>query len=255
MIINPWSLFSLILLFLFLEGHAFAQEKDKVELRFVTIPIPAYVQNNEKGQFLNLTRDLLKDSDFTPVFEVLPPKRARLTFKNGHWDGFFPHLPVDKLNTLVSEPFYYKKDFIFSMKAIDRVPQKGRICLTNGYPYDFDKIPKGLTQVNAHSDEACLKMMTLGRVDYFLCELQTGLISTRSLGLKNFHIYQKAISALPVSFTFQNNEKGRKALEQINSALGEMRSNGKLKTYFNSYLEESERTLGSRILPTEPLKD
>lgn len=204
-------------------------------LELGTFKIPRYVRSQSQGEFLDLVKRIGEEEDINIKVRVMPPKRVISFFKGGTFDGYFPAL--DMLNPMEvhkSSVFYYKKDFLFSLKGktIKSLKNK-KLCLTEGYPYDPKLISRNdITFYYASSDESCLEMVIRSRVDGFVCEGLTGVAAINKLKLKNIQAHEKAISSMPVYFAFKKNEKGKQMAKKFTRIIERMRKNGDLSKLF-----------------------
>lgn len=248
MIINLLSLFNLLFLISFPSfGKA---SKSAPVIKIGSYKIPKYVRNKNEGTFVELVSKVAKRANLKIQVEVFPPKRTVHNFAQGKLQGYFPALdvlnpgPVNK-----STPFYYKKDYLFSLKGTSR--KKKRLCLTTGYPYDLKSLGKRFDLVYSSSDETCFKMLKKDRADFFLCELHTGLKAARNLELKNFEVDPNFISSMPVYVAFSGDKKGKKFAELFSAEISKMRESGELSKMFQDLREESQKSVGFDFDPTK----
>lgn len=249
MIISPLNLFRL-LLFLLIAQSAFAQK-----IKLVSYKIPDYVLSKDQGTFITLAKDILKESKYSYDIELFPPKRAVLNFELGKVDGYFPSLDVlNKGAVQKTEPFYYKRDYLFSLREMPkdllRSNKKLKICVTNGYPYDIKKLKVKYELLKSASDEVCFEILKKKRADYFLCELHTGITAAQNTGVRNYFIHPEPISILSAYFAFQNNPRGKELATSFSEVIKKMKKDGRLSKYFSSSVERIKKVVNFGYDPT-----
>lgn len=251
MIINLLSLFNL----LFFASSLCVGE----EIKIGSYKIPKYVQSEKRGTFVELVKKIGKRAGLKIKVEVYPPKRTIHTFSQGKISGYFPALDViNPIKVSKSAPYYYKKDYLFSLESED--PEKehskdqkrtNRLCLTTGYPYDLKALKGRFELVYSASDETCFKMLRKGRADFFLCELHTGLRAARNLEIKKFKVDPNFISSMPVYFAFSHGPKGARLAKVFSSEIKKMRESGELSKMFEDLREQSQKSVGFDFDPTK----
>lgn len=241
---------SLILIF---SLNAYAK-KEVIQLG--TFLIPKFVESNKEGEFIELTKLILENSQFEIQISVYPPKRTIELFNKGELDGYFPSL--DTLHSkndqrLKSDFFYIKKDYLFAKnKKLIQDFKSHTICITQGYPYVQDFIEKNLLEINSStSDESCLLMIDKNRVDLFLGEALSGLYAIQKTHLKNIYISKKPVSEQEVYFSFQNNKKGLSLQALFNHKIKLLKSNGELASLFSEVILLAKKELNIEINPIE----
>ncbi len=243
MIINLLSLFSLLFL-----SWVSASEV----LTLGTYKIPNYVKTAKEGIFIDLVQRVAKRADVKVKIEIYPPKRTVHNFFHGKLDGYFPALDVlNEKGVNKSVPFYYKKDFLFSL---GKVPKKSegnqRVCLTRGYPYNLEIIKDQFEIIQSSSDESCFKILEKKRAEAFLCELHTGIRAAENLGIDYFKVKPKVVSSLPVYFAFQANQRGLKFSRLFTAEIRKMRKSGELSKIFSSSTEKIKNYVNFGYDPT-----
>ena len=227
----------------------------------MTFKIPDYVINENQGTFVELAKDVAKELSLSLKIEVYPPKRTVLNFELEKAVGYFPALDVfNNRNVIKTEPFYFKRDYLFSLKKTSKdllVPKKDKkklkICITSGYPYDLKGLKVDYELLETTSDERCFDILKKGRSDYFLCELHTGIKAAISSDLENFYIHPKAISSLDAYFAFQDSKEGRKYAKSFSKIIKKMREDGRLSGYFKSSIESVKKYVNFGYDPTKNL--
>ncbi len=198
-------------------------------------PIPLMVENQNKGVFIELTREIAQRSGLDVTIKVYPTKRTVMNFNKNIIDGFFPALDV-MINKKVSksEEMYFKEDFVFfkkgspSISTIEGLRGK-KVGITLGYPY-ARKITenKEFKIETAPSDVANLKKLAAGRIDAFIVEKQSGLKALKQSGMSNIITYDqnKPISRQKVYYVFQADAKGKDFAAKFSKALSSMKKDG-----------------------------
>ena len=213
-------------------------------IKIGTFLIPQYVQNESKGEFIELALTIAKKHNIPINIEVLPAKRTISHFEQKLLLGYFPALKaLNNIPTYDTIPFYYKKDFLFHLTGNDiDLERENKICLTSGYPYSKDILVKDhLEFVYANSDEACLEMLHLKRVDGFICEAMTGIIAIEKNKNYKISVSPGAISNKAAYFSFQRNEMGKKLSQIYSSEIRALRNSGKLKRTFSNQARKIQK--------------
>jgi polar amino acid transport system substrate-binding protein len=223
------------------------------DFKIFTFEIPQYVRSETEGEFIELTKLLFKHhSDLK--FNVYPPARAYMAFDKSKNAILFPYLESTmKKKVLKTHAFYYKKDYLFYISQKPKKLNNSHLCITMGYPYDMNYIKRMKFKVTkAISDEACLKMLTKARVDYFLGEVLSGARAIINTQVKNIKFYKKPISSTPVYFAISDTLEGQSLLRNFNKELSNLRSSGKLKEIFNEAKQNLKNVLNIEYDPTNP---
>jgi ABC-type amino acid transport substrate-binding protein len=255
MIISPLSPFKVIFyLSLLFSTASFSQE-----VKMLSFKIPEYVTSSTEGTFIRLTKDISQKIRRSINIELYPPKRTVLNFNLQKADGYFPALDVlNKGKVLKSEPFYYKRDYLFSLKKIEqgilkksKEAKKLKICITRGYPYNLEKVEVPYELLETTSDERCFEVLKKKRADYFLGELHTGIKAANNSSLEKYHIYPEAISSLPVYYAFQDNERGLELRNKFSKEIQKMKADGQLSKYFKSSMDRINKVVPFGYDPTK----
>tara|TARA_R110002072_G_scaffold534_7_gene4119 strand:+ start:26021 stop:26743 length:723 start_codon:yes stop_codon:yes gene_type:complete len=220
------------------------------ELRLGAFKIPKFIEDNKSGNFIKLVQRIEKKIGKKFNILIRPPKRTYLSFNNNELFGYFPSLEVDKINdSYKSHPFYYKKDLFFrNINGVRSFRKAKRICLTRGYPYSKEIMErKGLSISYSESDESCLRMLQIGRVDGFICEAISGLSALSVLKFGNIVANEKPLSSIPVTFAFIKTKEGKKIAESFSKELRLMKKNGELNEIFKDVYKKIEKISDIRI--------
>lgn len=185
--------------------------KAQETIHFGTFIIPQFVQNSDQGEFVKLARHISSRIGLDAQIEIYPPKRLIKYFAQEKFDVIFPGVDIrigpKHIEMIKTRPYYIKRDHLFSLKTTGTNIRGKTLCLTTGYPYDEKFIEKNdLKIVYTKSDEKCLRMLTLKRADYFLCELASGVSAIRnvlSTDTNPYRVNPRPVSELPVYFAFK----------------------------------------------------
>jgi hypothetical protein len=230
---------------------AWAQDISSFE--FYTFEIPQYVQSEEDGEFIRLANLIFKEeSDIDYI--LLPPGRAYQKFNKAQHAVLFPYLNFGlKKTPYISDPFYYKKDYLFYVGEKKKPLAASRLCITQGYPYDTEYIKQKQFEVTETiSDEACLKMLAKQRVDYFLCEALSGAKAIINTKVENINVLKDPVSSIPVSFAISRSKQGKEIRDHINKQLNLLRRTKSLKRIFNKAKQNLNKVLKLNYDPTSP---
>lgn len=217
-------------------GPAMSNEARK--LRIGTFAIPLMVEDEEKGLFIELTREILKRTRLDADIIVMPPKRTLLYFSTKDIDIVFPALDVffaTGVNyTKPSEIFYQKEDFVFTRKGeellriIPELEEK-YVGITRGYAYAPELIDNRFIHIErANTDEQNAHKLITGRMDAFVVEEHSGLMAFKKTGLEDKVQYDPGtpLSRQDVFYAFQGSAKGRSLADTFSKALRSMKEDG-----------------------------
>ncbi len=211
-------------------GSSFAFAKP---LRLVTFPIPLMVENDKKGIFIDLTREIAKRNKLEVTIDVIPAGNSILAFSSNKADGIFPALDVyvsKKSSRTVA--FYEKTDFVFYKKGKPLVKvsdlEGKKIGLTFRYPYTKELLDnKKIHFEFAEDDVTNMRKLGKGSIDAFIVEERSGLRALELSGVLGVE-YQSAkpISRQDVYFAFQDDEIGRRLSEIFSKTISKMKADG-----------------------------
>jgi polar amino acid transport system substrate-binding protein len=102
-----------------------------------------------------------------------------------------------------------------------------KVGLTSGYPYALSVTAASTKIQFAKDDVANMKKLSLGRIDVFVVEEQSGLKALKDSGATNItYAKGKPLSEQDVYFAFQNNDKGKAYAKAFTEALNSMKADG-----------------------------
>ncbi len=222
----------LILLLLLLSSSSIFG-KEKVTL--ATFLIPRYIESANSGEFVELAKSLARNAGYELELKIYPAKRSLNTFIEGNVDGYFPALDsMNAGNVYKTSNFYLKEDFIFQLKESDYKKIKNpKACLTRGYPYTKEVLEsKSWKLYYAKSDQHCLELLKIGRVQLFIGEEVTALSALKSSNLIDKVYYNKntPISTQNVYFAFSESERGKIFSQKFDFALKKMMMSGEFES-------------------------
>lgn len=191
--------------------------------------VPTFITKDLEGNFISLINEVNQSADLKMNMNVYPPSRAFKMFELGELEGFFPYVFARNIEkALKSEPFYYKKEYLFALEDSKPKKKKQKVCLTLGYFYDKKILEaKEYEIIYTHSDESCFRMLASARVDGMVCELATGLLTLNKLDISNIKIRGSVLASNAVGVGFLNDEKGKEALVRFDKALISLKSDQK----------------------------
>jgi polar amino acid transport system substrate-binding protein len=230
----------LFLITILISNISFSKEK----IVLGTFIIPRYVQSTEKGEFIELVKELSSLSGYEVEIKIFPPKRTLKAFKDKSVDGYFPALDaLGHGKVSKTSDFYVKEDFIFERvkDSYTKMREIPKACLTRGYPYHKEVLESKKWKIMyAASDEDCIELLNLKRADLFIGEEITGLAAIETLKLEKKITYNKytPISEQNVYFAFHDNKLGHKKSLKFDKALKSIIMSGKYDKLF--HLKESK---------------
>lgn len=196
---------------------------------------------------------IFKDHESIDIY-MLPPGRSYQKFENSKDAVLFPYLNFGlKEQPYISDPFYYKKDYLFYYADFLIDIEKSHLCITQGYPYDREYIKKMQFKLTeAVSDEACLKMLAKKRVDFFLGEALSAAKAIVNSKVENINVIKEPVSSIPVSYAITKSEKGKDIRDKINSKLKSLRATKSLSPIFDKAKQNLNKVLKLNYDPTSP---
>ncbi len=200
-----------------------------------TFPIPSMVESPSKGLFIELTKEIAKRNHLDVVISVAPPKRTLIDFTGKQLDGYFPSADGQIGHTIErSQPFYYKKDFIFQrapaiFKRIQDLAGK-TVGLTAGYGYSEELIQAADVKFEyAQTDVLNIKKLALGRLDAFIIEEHSGQAAVKLSGEQGIAYDARfPIAVLDIYYAFQATPMGKKLARIFSDTIHQMQKDGSL---------------------------
>ncbi len=210
--------------------------------------IPHFSESADKGIFISLIREAASRANLNIDIEVMPKKRALISFLRGNSNTLMPHSSAgQKLDAYKSKPILAKMDLAFVRKG-DNVPQSvddlsGKtVGLTAQYSY-----PKHLTSrqdirfvQQAQNDEENIKMLAAGRYDVAIIEKSSGsrAVEKTARGEIDFNLF-RPITELQVWIMFSKDDCGRHLQQKINEAFNRMREDNSWQNLFKQTKSDS----------------
>jgi len=204
-----------------------------------TFPIPVHVENENKGLFIELTREVARQTGTDININVLPPLRAVHGFFDGSQAALFPALDVTfapgQPITRTAESIDCKEDFVFTkkgnpmLKTLDDLKGK-HVGITRGYPYAREVTDnKEMVIETATSDETNIRKLIAGHLDAFVLDEKTGVKAFEELGLAAQMQYapKEPVSRQDVYYAFQNTPDGKALAAKFSHALAQMKASGR----------------------------
>jgi polar amino acid transport system substrate-binding protein len=226
------KIFSLLLLLALRTETAHAVET----LKLTAQPIPFFIESEERGTFIDLTKEIAKKLGIQITVEVYPTVRAIDLFKKGRSMGFLPgsHPKLEKHSYFETEPIFYKKTYIYSkapesFSSLKDLAHK-RVGVTIGYTYPPElAIVKGVEIQEAANDEGNLRKLHAGRIDAFLGEEVSVNDGIASLGFTEIgYKKEKYLTKEPIFYAFQKSPEGERWFKKFNETIHLMKKNGAL---------------------------
>lgn len=234
--------FTLILV-VFLVATCLSKQAVTSDITVHTIYIPGLLTYEHTGPFADLIKEIGRRTGIHITIEILPPMRQRALFEKKLIDIIFP-MVVSSFNEETkyarSSSFYEKRYFAFTRREstivrseADLLKLKGPVGLTHGYSYPRQLLAiRGLAFDYAPSDEQNMTKLSLGRVETFVVEENSGIIAIQNTHLEDAIKYDasRPLYIEDVFFAFQKKE----SLVSVNNAfthtIEEMKKDGSLKS-------------------------
>ena len=212
-----------------------------------TFPIPLMVETEDKGVFVDLTKELAKRAGVKIEIKIAPPPRTIQNFGQNKSDGFFPALDVTLPKAYArSASIYVKRDFVFCKKGkglTGIADLEGKtVGLTRGYPYTRELIEnKKITLEYANDDVTNMRKLSLGRIDAFVVEKGSGLTALEQSGARNIEYNaNKVLSEMDVFYAFQKTTENERLAEKFSNALQEIRKDGTFEKIMSKAKQKTE---------------
>lgn len=203
---------------------------------FATFPIPLMVESEEKGLFVNLTREIARRNKLDVKINILPKARTILQFSKKEVHGFFPVNQDSLIKSAVKTiPFYIKVDYLFYRKdnPIRNIKdlEGKKVGLTFRYSYWKDLISNKNIQFEYASDEIQnMKKLGLGQLQAFIAEERSGLRALHLSGQKDIIFNKNApLFSQDIFYAFQENEEGRGLAAIFSKTIDAMKLDGSLQ--------------------------
>lgn len=220
------------LLFLLQPGGARASQT----LSLTTQEIPFFVIDENRGTFMDLTKEIAKKIGVQISVELYPNFRAIDNFKKKKTMLFIPgnHPNLAGYDYYETEPVYTKNIYIYSVNSAPVSELKElegkRVGITMGYTYP-SALPhvKGIDIQEAQSDEANLRKLHAHRIDAFLGEDRSVNQALETLGYKDV-VYNKSkvLASEPIFYAIQKTPEGQGWLKKFNDVIRAMKKSGQL---------------------------
>lgn len=207
--------------------------------------IPGLVEGPDSGFFVRIMQDIERRAGVDFKLNLRPTRRTQLAFREGKLVGYFPELhdslPLPEDQLLISEPFWIKHIHVFTAlkqgRRIQTVSElEGlRVSVVRGYTYGKEIIHNpNIKKVYVDSDIQSLKMLSAGRIDAVLGDIDSTVSALKQLKLLDqvYFTPDQSLYALDVFFVFQKTPKGRMLNEKVSQAIKVMKQDGMLKIMF-----------------------
>ena len=222
-------------LFSALTTHANSLEK----LNLATFKIPHYVESDDTGVFINLTREIAKRAELDITITLYPRLRAFQFFNAQTADALFPVVDVDfevlPIQPLLSDSFYTKTDYIFTrngsplLSTIEQLKQAGAVGIVLGYPYSPEiMFSTELTLTRAINDHQLVKRLLGRRIEAAIIEEISALRVIHDLNASGKLQYRQhhPISTMHTYYALPNTPTGAKLKQRISEAIAEIKRDG-----------------------------
>lgn len=222
------------------------------KLRVATYLIPGLVKEDGTGLFNKLNKAMLKEMSTDAELTISSMNRARKGIQDGSSDVYFPelweNLPGEKHQYVVSQPIFYKRIILFTLKdsALEVLSdfKNEPLGLVQGFSYGKDIISN--PQLNfsfQENDNINIKLLLNKRIDGVLGGFPgTVLAVKRNVEANKIHYnLDKPVAILESFYVCKNDSDGVKLCNAINQAIQSLLEKG--------ILELNENTGFSRFNP------
>lgn len=202
--------------------------------------IPLMVENEHKGLFIDLVREISRRTKKPIEISVQPVGQALMAFSNKKVHGYFPaHTLSLAKNAMATSAFYTKTDYIFFKKDLPLRTLKDlegrKVGLTFRYFYDPEILSnKKILFEYADDDFINMKKLGQGLIDAFVVEERSGLKALQESGFTNISFEKdKALSSKSIYFAFENTPQGAALCDLFDQTLAQMKKDGYLDRLFS----------------------
>ncbi|OQX27499.1 MAG: hypothetical protein BWK80_04900 [Desulfobacteraceae bacterium IS3] len=217
-----------------------AAETEETSYQFGTFFIPKMVEDENKGIFIDLLREIEKRTEKKFTVHLWPVKRTFKYFRENKIAGFFPAAEpfsqTEVLKPVTSDVFYMKREFVFTRERdvfgnVKDLEGK-RVGLTFGYTYSAELLSNPNIRFDYSKDDITnMKKLAMSRTDAFIVEEFSGLTALKLSGVKNIRYDPAApFYERKVCFAFQQTESGIFLAKVFSDAIKEMKRDGTLKS-------------------------
>lgn len=216
-----------------------AHAEDMKPLNFATFQIPHYVENENFGVFIDLTREIAERANLKIKITIYPRLRAFHFFSAQQADVLFPVVEVDlqgmQSTPSLSDSFYAKVDYIFTLNdtpflsSIEDLHGISSVGIIRGYPYSpkimFSEDLKLMRTANMNQ---LLKMLLGRRVGAAVIEGVSArhAIDILGVGDKIHYSKQTPISTMHTYYALANTLEGVETSKRISAAIADMKRDG-----------------------------
>lgn len=198
--------------------------------------IPYFIESEERGTFVDLTREIAERLGIQIIIEIYPSIRAIDNFRKNKSLIYLPgnEPKLKGYDFYKSDPIFMKSVFIYSMAPtiysnIGGLEGK-RIGITMGYTYPPELARAENAEIQeGPNDEANLRKLQAGRIDAFLGEEHSANQAMSTLGFKNIlYNKNKPLATEPIFYAFQKTPEGQKWRNKFNDLIKMMKKSGQL---------------------------
>lgn len=218
-------------------GRTSFEKLEPSEIQLTSFTIPHFSESANRGSFFQLYRTIEQAIGYPIQVSLMPTKRAQLNFQLAQADVYFPGLQTSIPSQHIrSETVFYKELFAFVRKGRE-VPESFaeltnlKIGLTAGYNYGEIIQYSNFNIQKAQSDDVNLLKLEAGRIDVFIVERYSGLKALAESKADNI-LYDlgKPLSREPVSFIFQDTERGHRLKKMFDAEIIRLKAAGNLNS-------------------------
>lgn len=213
-----------------------ATAKAEAPLRVSAHTIPYFIESEDRGVFVDLTREIAERLGIQITIEIYPSIRAIDNFRKNKSLIYLPgnEPKLKGFDFYKTDPIYLKNVYIYSVgpktySNLEELKQK-RIGITMGYTYPQELARAQNIEIQeGPNDEANLRKLHAGRIDAFLGEERSANQALTILDFKNISYNKsKPLTAEPIFYAFQKTPEGLKWQNKFNQLIKSMKKSGQL---------------------------
>lgn len=229
-------IFSLLISF---SSHA--NQSIPAKIKIGSYPTPGLIQEDGKGLFNYLNRQIFSVVDLPVNLSIKPINRTKQEFADGKVQAYFPelweNLPKSKEEYAVSDPIFYKKVILFtrkqsSLKTLNDFENK-ILGLVTGYAYGkaITNDPN-LNLSYQNSDDTNIRLLANNRIDGTLGGFPATVMAVEKSKYKHLIHYdlEKPVAILESFYVCPNTQQGKDLCLHISEGIQKLKKIGALIT-------------------------
>lgn len=235
-IMQPVFIIFAYLTFTLSNVHASTNEINTI-IKIGSYYTPGLIEENGSGLFNQLNRAIFQELNQEMKLSLSSIKRARLGITTNQLDAYFPelweNLPGSRKNYIISDPIFYKRIILFSLKNANIHTladlHGGLIGAVKGFSYG--EAIKSNNQLNLSyqdNDFTNIKLLLNNRINAVIGGYPSTVMAVKSHDKHHIIHYDlnKPVAVLESFYVCKNDPAGVKLCNAINNALNSLKNKG-----------------------------